>query len=110
MARAVRNATIYALSLKNREVRFGLAQEWKQKIKGGDSEFIPALSDFVQQYNWESEKIKAHVIRQEDLDALIGLIEEHGAELVGMLLLAYGYARAPKIEQEVEKGEINVEA
>jgi len=110
VARAVRNATIYALSLKNREVRFGLAQEWKQKIKGGDSEFIPALSDFVQQYNWESEKIKAHVIRQEDLDALIGLIEEHGAELVGMLLLAYGYARAPKIEQEVEKGEINVEA
>lgn len=114
IARAVRNATIYALSLKNREVRFGLAQEWKQKIKGGDNEFIPVLGDFIQQYNWESEKIKAHVVRQEDIDAVVGLIERYGSELVGMLLLAYGYARAPKAEQEagreIEKGGVSVEA
>ncbi len=110
VARAIRNATIYALSLKRREVHFGLAQEWKQKIKGGAKEFVPALANFVQRYNWESEKIKAHVVKQEDLDAVIGLIDEHGAELVGMLLLAYGYARAPKIEQDVEKGEVLVEA
>ncbi|MDI6816614.1 MAG: hypothetical protein QME41_05425 [Actinomycetota bacterium] len=116
MARAIRNATIYALSLKNREVKFGLAQEWKQKIRGGDNEFVPALSDFTQQYNWESEKIRAHVVRQEDLDAVVGLIEQHGSELVGMLLLAYGYARAPKteheskIEKEIERGDENIEA
>lgn len=110
VARAIRNATIYALSLKRREVHFGLAQEWKQKIKGGAKEFVPALADFVQRYNWESEKIKAHVVKQEDLDTVIGLIDEHGAELIGMLLLAYGYARAPKIEQDIEKGEVFVEA
>jgi len=110
IARAIRNATIYALSLKRREVHFGLAQEWKQKIKGGTKEFVPALANFVQRYNWESEKIGAHVVKKDDLDAVIGLIEEHGAELVGMLLLAYGYARAPKTEQDVEKGEILVEA
>jgi len=107
VARAIRNSTIYALGLKNRDVHFGLAQKWKQKIKGGNAEFIAALAEFVQQYNWESEGIKektkkgVHVVKQEELDSLLDLISQHGAELVGMLLLAYGYARAPKMELEV---------
>lgn len=114
MAKAIRNATIYALTAQKqkqriREVHFGLAQKWKQKIKGGDSEFVAALGDFVQQYNWESENIdlnnvktaghtawKQHKVLTSELDEVIGLINEQGAELVGMLLLAYGYARVPK--------------
>jgi len=103
IARGVRNCTIYAASLGGREIHYGLAQQWKQKIKGGFKEFIPALCDFVQTQNWEVESRlngKGHTIRKEDLDSVMGLIEKHGAELVGMLLLAYGYARAPKIESE----------
>ena len=103
IARGIRNSTVYALSLKNREVYFGLAQEWKQKIKGGEKIFIPVLSEFVQSQNWEVEhRLKGigHTISKDDLDSIIGLIEKHGAELVGMLLLAYGYARAPKTESE----------
>ncbi len=103
IARGVRNCTIYAVSLGKREPHFGLAQQWKQKIKGGDKEFIPALSDFVQTQNWEIEyrlKGKEHVIQKEDLDDVITLIEKYGSELVGMLLLAYGYSRAPKTDNE----------
>lgn len=103
ISRGIRNSTVYALSLKNREVYFGLAQEWKQKIKGGEKIFIPVLSEFVQSQNWEVEhRLKGigHTISKDDLDSVIGLIEKHGAELVGMLLLAYGYARAPKTESE----------
>ena len=103
VARGIRNCTIYAVSLGGRDIHFGLAQKWKQKIKGGEKEFIPVLCDFVQTQNWEVEnklKGKGHSIKKEDLDAVIKLIEKHGAELVGMLLLAYGYARAPKIERE----------
>lgn len=117
IAMAVRQATIYALldskakKSGRREVRFGLAQQWKQKIKGGNDEFVAALGDFVQQYNWESEKLDAagqgvtekgwkyHKVNVSDLDEVIRLIYEKGskgAEMVGMMLLAYGYARTPK--------------
>jgi hypothetical protein len=103
IARGIRNCTIYAVSLKNRDIQFGLSQQWKQKIKGGTKEFIPALCEFVQNHNWEIEhrlKGKGHVIDKDDLDAVMNLIEKYGVELIGMLLLAYGYARAPKIEGE----------
>lgn len=103
VARGIRNCTIYAVSLGEREPRFGLAQQWKQKIKGGVGVFVPVLCDFVQAQNWEVEhrlKGKGHSIKKEDLDLVMGLIEKYGVELVGMLLLAYGYARAPKIETD----------
>lgn len=103
VARAIRNCTIYAVSLGEREPHFGLAQQWKQKIKGGSREFVPVLCDFVQTQNWEVEhrlKGKGHSIEKKDLDSVIALIEKYGAELIGMLLLAYGYARAPKVGNE----------
>ncbi len=124
IARAVREATIYALQAQKqkkfeREVRFGLAQKWKQKIKGGDKEFIAALAEFVQQYNWESENLdvkapgdgwRRHKVSASDLDELIALIHQHGAELVGMLLLAYGFARLPKQEGSAQpQTEVQVE-
>ena len=99
LARAIRNTTIYAVSMSSskREVRFGLAQKWKQQIKAGDAHFVATLSEFVQSQNWEVEhKLagKAYVVTENDLNDVVELIETHGAELVGMLLLAYGFARA----------------
>jgi hypothetical protein len=103
VARALRNATIYALTLPNmkREVRFGIAQKWKQKMKAGAEELVAAIADFVQDYNWETVnrlKGKGHVVTTEELDSLLRLITPERTELVGSLLLAYGYARAPKVE------------
>lgn len=106
LARAIRNSTIYAIGLENREVHFGLAQRWKQKLKAGKKEFASELSEFVQAQNWEvihRLKGKGHVVETTDLDAVLMLVEQHGAELVGALLLAYGYARAPKVD-EVDEG------
>lgn len=102
VARALRNATIYALTLPNskREVRFGIAQKWKQKMKAGDEDLATAIAEFVQSYNWETAnqlKGKGHVVTTGELDSLMRLIPGR-AELVGALLLAYGYARAPKVE------------
>ena len=103
VARALRNATVYALTLPNlrREVRFGIAQKWKQKMKAGNEEFAAAVADFVQDYNWETAhrlKGKGHSVTTEELDSLVHLIQKRSSELVGALLLAYGYARAPKVE------------
>jgi len=102
VARALRNATIYALTLpnSNREVRFGIAQKWKQKMKAGDEALATAIAEFVQDYNWETAhrlKGKGHLVTTGELDSLMRLIPGR-AELVGALLLAYGYARAPKVE------------
>jgi len=103
VTRGIRNSTIYALSIGEREVRFGLAQQWKQKMKSGKNDFVATLCDFVQAHNWEVEnrlKGKGHLIKKEDLDSVLHLVDKHGSELIGMLLLAYGYARAPKVETE----------
>ena len=106
IARAVRNATIYSVGEKSVDIdtRFGLAQEWKQKLRSGGSEFLGAVADFVQQYNWEvinRRNRKYHVVSTPDLDQLTELIAKHGAETVGLLLLAYGYSQAPKTETKV---------
>lgn len=106
IAHAIRNATIYSIG-KNAPVEinthFGLAQKWKQKLRSGDTEFITAVADFVQQYNWEvidgherKGRPRYHTIDTSDLDELSQLIKSHGAETVGLLLLAYGYAQAAK--------------
>lgn len=119
VARAIRNSTMTALYLqrigkKGREVRYGLAQEWKQKIKGGLKTFLPVLSDFVQQYNWEAEHFlkkdeqegrqKVHQVRKEELDEVIRLLD-NDTELVGMLLLAYGFSWDSKKGGKEPEGE-----
>jgi hypothetical protein len=102
VARALRNATVYALLPNPRhEVRFGIAQKWKQKMKAGNEEFAATVAEFVQDYNWETArrlKGKGHSVTTEELDALLLLIHKRKADIVGALLLAYGYARAPKVE------------
>lgn len=106
LATAIRKATVSAQYRKARgnqvfEVHYGLAQEWKRKVKFKD-EFVVTLSDFVWQYNQENarhaeqKKEPRKNISTEDLDQVIVLIDKHGSELVGMLLLAYGYAREPR--------------
>ena len=106
IARAVRNATIYSVGEKSVEIntQFGLAQKWKQKLKGGKLELLGAIGEFVQEYNWEvinRRNRKYHVVQTTDLDQLAGLIEKYDAETVGLLLLAYGYAQAPRTEVKV---------
>lgn len=107
IARAVRNTTVYALRLKNREVRFGLAQNWAQKLKSGDQEFAAAVATFVQQQNWEVQNRlggKGHTVTATHLDEFLGLLEKHHSELVGSLLLAYGYSRAEAVGEASTEG------
>jgi hypothetical protein len=108
IARAIRNATIHSIgaekSYEKMDTRFGLAQEWKQKIKGGKDKFMGAVGEFIQAYNWEvinKRNRKFYVVSTTDLDQLAVLVKERGAETVGLLLLAYGYAYAPKTEAKV---------
>lgn len=114
VARAVRNATIYAARSRSQpsfDVRFGLAQRWKQVIKSGKADFVAELSQFVQDYNWENthrRESRFHRVSTEDLDDVIDLIEKHEQELIGSLLLAYGYSyrpRDPQAESDADSGD-----
>lgn len=105
IARAIRRATINAqyrkaLGTQVFDIHYGLAQDWKRKVKYED-QFITALCDFVQKYNAENyrhaeqKKERRESVNVKDLNEVIDLIsiKKHGSELVGMLLLAYGYAK-----------------
>lgn len=107
VARAIRNCTIYAERARRseqqqkpqREVRYALAQQWKQKIHGGNAELASAIAEFVQDQNWEvihKLEDKYHKVSTGELNSLMALIEKYGTELVGSLLLAYGYSEMPK--------------
>ncbi len=107
IASAIRQSTIEPLlypSKKHYQVKHGLAQDWKRKCKKED-EFIIALSSFVQEYNWENTKLKDQGksyrsnITDQDLKEVIDFIHTHGSELVGMLLLAFGFAVKAKTEE-----------
>ena len=72
-------------------------------MKAGNGEFLTEAASFVQDYNWEvTHKLegKGFLVATSDLDALVTLVQSHGAELVGSLLLAYGYASAPSTAKD----------
>ena len=110
LATAIRKATVSAQFRKAQgtdafNIHYSLAQEWKRKVKF-KNELVVKISDFVQQYNEENarhaeqDKERRKNITTEDLNQVFQLIDSKGHELVGMLLLAYGYAREPREEQE----------
>lgn len=107
---AIRKSTVTQQMIKGMrgkadyEIRYGLAQEWKRKVHD-KNEFVILLSDFVQSYNAENARkseqgiVPRKNITDKDLNGVIELIEKaHSSKLVGMLLLAYGYAKASKDE------------
>lgn len=108
VARAIRKSTITALYRKNElpsgmEVHYGLAQELRRLAPYKDK-FTARLMQHLQSYN--EENVKASVrqinanspfrranITTRDIERIVELIDEYGAETMCGLLLAYGYAR-----------------
>lgn len=113
IATAVRKATVSAQYRKAQgtrvwDIKYGLAQDWKRVVQQPDK-LVAAISDFVQQYNAEnarhaeqSEERRSNITTR-DLDHVLNLIKKHGSYLVGMLLLAYGYARESRDEEDISE-------
>ncbi len=110
VAAAIRRATVNEQYMKARnqdvfEIHYGLVQDLRRKARFRD-QFVAALCGFVDQYNRENarreEQLKGGPGRRrpsvttEDLDAVIGLVDEYGSEVIAMLLVAYGTAREPR--------------
>jgi hypothetical protein len=109
VARAIRLSTITLQYLGRKQspydVRYGLAQELQRKAVD-DQEFAKALGAFVQSFNAENARIaerdtgawRRKDVTTADLDQVVHLVDDYGAETVCHLLVAYGYAREPKEE------------
>lgn len=118
VATAIREATVRGqyrrTQQKDRryEVRYGLGQDLK-RLKRHRDPFVKALCDFLQDYNAETsreeEKVAAQLkrplqasdrrerrlrrmISTNDVQTVIALIDQYGAELIGSLLITFGYA------------------
>lgn len=117
IATCIRRATITAQWRASQaggtryEIRYGLGQELARATKDNE-EFLIALGEFLRSYGAENARqqellAKKHggtippdefrnlrgSYREHDLDEVVALTWKFGAELVGALLLAYGYAR-----------------
>lgn len=114
IAYAIRHSTIIPQYLKQKgstlyDVRYGLGMELKRKA-AYSQEFLTTLASFVHEYNQENvQKVESKKQPQRrknvctsDLEDIIKLVDKFGSELICNLLVAYGYARDPREENETE--------
>jgi len=110
IAEAIRRSTIIpqyrGRGESEYDIRYGLGQELKRKALYSD-EFIVALSEFMQSYNAENARVYEKTGRQyrkniltTDVEDVVRLVDRYGATAVGNLLIAFGYAREPREEEE----------
>ncbi|MCB0063301.1 MAG: hypothetical protein KDE19_14370, partial [Caldilineaceae bacterium] len=107
VAEAIRRSTVIpqyiGRKMSNYDVRYGLGQELKRKAQYAD-DFIQELAAFMQSYNEENARVhertkgesRRKAITTDDIQAVVELIDEYGAETICNLLIAFGYARDPK--------------
>lgn len=110
IAEAIRRSTIVpqyrGRGESEYDIRYGLGQELKRKALYKD-EFIIALSEFMQSYNAENARVYEKTKKQyrkniltTDVEDIVRLMDRYGATTIGNLLVAFGYAREPKEEEE----------
>ncbi len=113
IAEAIRRSTIIpqyrGRGESEYDIRYGLGQELKRKALYND-EFIAALSEFMQSYNAENARVYEKTGKQyrkniltSDVEDIVRLVDKYGAPTVGNLLIAFGYAREPREEEEEHK-------
>ena len=120
IAAAIRRATVIAQYQAAREsgypfeVRYGLGQELL-RAAAYPEDFIAALSAFLQSYNAENARIAERVakgslssqgrnrraaVQTEHIKEVIRLVDVYGSDVICKMLVAYGYARDPRIQEE----------
>jgi hypothetical protein len=116
IAYAIRQSTIVAQYRKKEgdrryDVRYGLGRDLVRRSQYPE-EFVAALSDFLHQYNAENAQVMEtrsgpyrKSVQTGDIQNILELIDRHGSDLIAKLLVAYGYARDPRIQEADPKEE-----
>lgn len=87
------------------EIRYGLGDKLLRHAQYAD-EFIRELSRFMHDYNHENAR-KSETRKQQfrsnltidDVSAIVALVDDYGSPTVANLLVAFGYARDPKLSE-----------
>jgi len=106
VARAVRQATVTAQNKRARqdkdawrEVRYELLHDIHRTRTVPGNAFLECISEFISRYNYENARrreIKKDVtaapanVSEVEFRSFAGLVDHHGAQVVGALLAAYG--------------------
>ncbi len=116
IAEAIRRSTVIPQYLGRKtsrfDIRYGLGSDLKRQSNYAD-DFIQALSDFMHSYNDETARVyertkgkdpsaRRKTITTEDIADIVRLIDEYDPKTICNLLVAFGYARDPKVK-EVEE-------
>jgi hypothetical protein len=127
IAAAIRASTVVAQYHAARgsypyEVRYGLGQELLRATNSPE-EFLSALGEFAQSYNAERARVDERIakkslppttrrrpaIHARHIDEIVTLLDHYhkagGATLIGRMLVAYGYARDPRVQAEDAAGD-----
>ena len=116
IAYAIRQSTVVAQYRKAQEdrrynVRYGLGRDLVRQSQYPD-EFIAALSDFLHKYNAENAQVMEtrpkpyrKSVKTSDIQDILALIDEYGSDLIAKLLVAYGYAREPRHQEDRKENE-----
>lgn len=111
IAYAIRQSTIIAQYRKKEgdrryDVRYGLGRDLVRQSQY-PNEFVAALSDFLHNYNAENAQVMEtrsgpyrRSVQTSDIQDILQLIDKHGSDLVAKLLVAYGYARETRLQEE----------
>lgn len=108
IAKAIRKSTISEQYRKAKgkqqfDICYGMVQDLKRKSPYKE-DLVTYLSEFIANYNAETARfVERHpelakagkvraTVKMQDIDELVGLIDEYGSDVVGKLLSAYGYA------------------
>lgn len=114
IAEAIRRSTVIPQGQKARgrdslyDIRYGLGSKLLRHAQYNES-FIQELSQFMHDYNRENAR-KLETRKQQfrsnitinDIEAIVMLIDKYKAPTIANLLVAFGYARDPKLGQKAE--------
>ncbi len=112
IAYAIRQSTVIAQMRKKEgdrryDVRYGLGQDLLRKSQYAH-EFLKAITEFITRYNAENAQVMEsrpgpyrRSIRTDDVADIVRLIDEYqDAELICKMLIAFGYARDGRKQEE----------
>lgn len=116
IAEAIRRSTVIpqykGRKVSRFDIRYGLGADLKRQSNYAD-DFIQALSDFMHNYNDETARVyertkgndpsaRRKAITTEDIADIVSLIDDYDSKTICNLLVAFGYARDPKIKEDEE--------
>lgn len=118
IAAAIRRSTVTPQYFKSKgkkgpyDIRYGLGNDLLRQA-AYEEQFVQALSKFLHEYNQETAQIQERykgnppvrrsTVTTEDIQQIVELIDIYGSQTVANLLVAFGYAREPRTQEQPEE-------